>query len=158
MDDLVFARTLHLLGVVIWIGGMAMATAVAIPAARRGELGDDRLRAFEAIEGRFIWYARASVLIVGITGYYMTDALDLWDRFFAAEFWWMHAMVCLWLLFAAVLFVLEPLVLHRYFARWATENPDAAFAWLQRAHWVMLALALITVFGAAAGSHGWSLL
>ena len=157
MDDLILARALHILGVVIWIGGLSMATTVAIPAVRRGELGPDRLRAFQAIEGRFIWHARISVLIVGITGYYMTDKLDLWDRFRACEFWWMHAMVGLWLLFTAVLFVGEPLVLHKYFEKWATEKPDAAFAWLQRAHWMLLALALVTVFGAAAGSHGWLL-
>jgi uncharacterized membrane protein YgdD (TMEM256/DUF423 family) len=33
----------------------------------------------------------------------MTWRLDLWDRFQTATFWWMHAMVCLWLLFAFIL-------------------------------------------------------
>lgn len=158
MDELVLARTLHILGVVVWIGGVAMATSVAIPAVRRGELGDDKLRAFEAIERRFIWIARTSVLIVGITGYYMTDALDLWERFLLAEFWWMHAMVAVWTIFAFVLFVGEPFVLHKLFARWATENPVRAFACLQYAHWILLVGAIVTVFGAAAGSHGWFLL
>ena len=46
MDGLALARALHVLGVVIWIGGVAMATTVAIPAVRRGDLGPDRLRAF----------------------------------------------------------------------------------------------------------------
>jgi hypothetical protein len=31
----------------------------------------------------------------------------------SASYWWMHAMVCLWLVFAAMLFANEPLFLHR---------------------------------------------
>jgi uncharacterized membrane protein len=40
------------LAVVIWIGGVAMATTVMLPAIRRGNLGADRLKAFEAIKRR----------------------------------------------------------------------------------------------------------
>jgi hypothetical protein len=52
--------------------------------------------------------------------------------------------------------VAEPFVLHRYFRTWASVRPDAAFAWVHRAHWVLLMLSLITVFGAVAGSQVWS--
>jgi len=157
MDGVVLARTLHILAVVIWIGGVSMATTVSIAAARRGDLGADRFQAFQAIERRFVWQARAAVIVVGFTGFYMTAKLDLWDRFRMAEFWWMHAMVCVWLLFAFILFIAEPFILHRQFQRWGTAAPDAAFAWLHRVHWGLLALGLFTVFGAAAGSHGWLL-
>ena len=43
-----------------------------------------------------------------------------------------------------------------HFHKWATTAPEVAFAWLHRAHWVLLALSLITIFGAVAGSQGWS--
>ncbi len=157
MDDLALARALHVLGIVVWIGGVAMATTVAIPAVRRGDLGGERLRAFHAIELRFVWQARGAVLLVGLTGLYMVAKLDLWSRFHDLDFWWMHAMVCVWALFAFVLFVGEPLILHRRFPGWAARRPDVAFAWLHRAHVVLLTLSLITVFGAVAGSHGWSI-
>ena len=158
MDDVVIARALHVLAVVIWIGGVAMVTMILLPAIRRGDLGPNRLQVFEAIERRFAWHARLATLIVGLTGFYMTDRLDLWGRFRSGEFWWMHAMVCLWLLFTLLLFVAEPLVLHRRFHARATAAPDAAFALLHRAHWLLLALSLITIFGAVAGSQGMSLL
>jgi uncharacterized membrane protein len=156
MDDVVIARALHVLAVVTWIGGVAMATTVALPAVRRGDLGADRLRAFHAIEQRFVWQARAAVIIVGLTGFYMSARLDLWERFRSAQFWWMHAMVFVWLLFTFVLFVAEPFILRRHFHNWATTAPQAAIAWLYRAHLVLLALGLIAIFGAVAGSHGWS--
>ena len=157
MDDVVIARALHVLFVVIWIGGVSMATTVALPAVRRGDLGENWLSAFQAIEHRFAWQARTAIVVVGLTGFYMVWRLDLWDRFRTASFWWMHAMVCLWLLFAFVLFIAEPFILHRHFRQWATARPAVAFAWLHRAHWVLLALSVVTILGAVAGSHGWSI-
>jgi uncharacterized membrane protein len=156
MDDVIFARALHVLGVVIWIGGVAMATMVVLPAVRRGDLGADRMRSFQAIEHRFIWIARAAVLVVGLTGLFMIVRLDIWDRFQFAAFWWMHAMVIVWLMFAFVLFIGEPFILHRFFPQWVREQPDAAFATLHRVHWVLLALSVVTIFGAVAGVHGWT--
>jgi len=46
MDGVVLARALHVLAVVIWIGGVAMVTTVILPAVRRGDLGADGLKAF----------------------------------------------------------------------------------------------------------------
>jgi uncharacterized membrane protein len=113
MDDVYIARALRIAAVVISIGGVAMATMVVLPAVRSGDLDQDRLQAFYAIERRFIWQARTAVLIVGATGIYMTWRLDLWDRFRSLTFWWMHAMVFVWLLFAFILFIGEPFLLHR---------------------------------------------
>jgi uncharacterized membrane protein len=153
MDGIIVARTLHVLAVIVWIGGVSMTTTVALPALRRGDLGQDRLKAFEAIERRFIWQARTAVVIVGLSGFYMTWRLNLWDRFRSPGFWWMDAMLGIWLLFAFVLFVAEPLILHRLLRRFATERPEVAFAWLHRAHWILLSLSLATAFGAVAASH-----
>lgn len=155
MDELTLARVLHVIGVVIWIGGVSMATTVALPAVRRGQLGEDRLAAFEAFEGRFVWQARAAVILVGFTGFHMTARFDLWDRFADTRFWWMHMMVGVWALFVLLLFLIEPFILHRYFPAWARRDPARAFSVLHHAHVVLLTLALVTVFGAVAGSHGW---
>ncbi len=157
MDDPALARVLHILGLIVWIGGVSMVTSVVLPAVRRGDLGGDRLAAFHAFERRFAWQARAAVLVVGVSGFYMIERLDLWSRFADGHFWWMHAMLLVWSLFFLVLFVGEPLILHRYFPSWARRDPDRAFAILHHAHGVLLMLAIVTTFGAVAGSHGWML-
>jgi uncharacterized membrane protein len=131
---------------------------VALPALRRGELGADRRVAFRAIQHRFVWQARGAVVIVGASGLYMTWRLDLWSRFHSLDFWWMHAMVCVWALFAVLLFIAEPFIMPRFLPRMMQARPEAAFARLHRMHWVLLALSLITILGAAAGSHGWPIL
>ncbi len=155
MDDVLIARALHVLAVVIWIGGVSMATTVVLPAVRRGQLGEDWLRAFQAIEHRFVWQARSAIILVGLTGFYMCWRLDLWSRFHTAGFWWMHAMLGVWFLFAVMLFVAEPLIAHHYFRGWATLHRAAAFAWVSRIHWLLLILSALTIVGAVAGSRGW---
>ena len=44
--DIAVARALHVLAIVVWIGGVSMATTVVLPALRRGALGSDKLKAF----------------------------------------------------------------------------------------------------------------
>ena len=156
-DDFALARVLHVASIVGWIGGVWFVTFVVMPAINRNEQPSARLGAFHRIEQGFAPQARLWVLLAGVSGFWMTWRADLWARFAEPGFWWMHAMVCLWLLFVFILFVAGPFILHRRFHRWATTAPDVAFAWLHRVHWVLLVLALITVFGAAAGSHGWLL-
>jgi uncharacterized membrane protein len=150
---LALARALHVLGVVIWIGGVGFVSAVLLPALRSVDDPVQRAELFERLEGRFSWIARGAVLLVGASGFYMLQSFDLWDRFCSAAYWWMHAMVGVWAVFAVMLFVAEPLFLHRWFARRLRERPDA-FALIARMHWLLLTISLLTIVGAVAGAHG----
>src|SRR5579884_4173316 len=96
MDELAIARGIHVLAVVIWIGGVSMVTTIVLPAALRSA---DPPAFAEAVERRFAWQARIATLLVGATGFYMADRFALWDRFRSAAYWWMHAMVLVWLIF-----------------------------------------------------------
>ena len=157
MDELAVARALHVLSVVLWIGGVAFVTTVLLPAVRRHKAAEERLAFFDAIERRFAWQARLTTLIAGASGLYMLIRLDVWDRFRDAAFWWMHAMVLVWLLFTLMLFVAEPLFLHRWLEARARVAPEATFRLVERLHWLLLTLSLVTVLGAVAGSHGFFL-
>lgn len=67
----------------------------------------------------------------------------------------MDAMFALWLVFAAMLYVLEPLVLRRRLQRALASGESArTFDRMERFHQVMLVLSVITVLGAVAGVHG----
>jgi uncharacterized membrane protein len=154
MDDIAIARGLHVLAVVVWIGGVAMVTSVILPAVRRLSSPEERIALFEKIEGRFAIHARIATALAAMTGLYMVYRLDLWERFLDLSHWWMHAMVAIWGVFTLVLFVLEPLVLHRWFNERARRDPDGTFRLVQRFHWVLLTVSLATTFFAVAGSHG----
>jgi len=150
MSDLAIARLLHVLAVVVWIGGVAMVTLVVLPAARAAR--DPVL--FERVEKRFAAQTRWTLLVAGLSGLYLVERLGFWPRFAEARFWWMHLMVGLWLAYAVALFVLEPFVLRARFADRLKRDPDAALSRMMRHHWLVLALSLATVAGAVAGSHG----
>ena len=154
MNELAIARALHVLAVILWIGGVAFVTTVLLPAVRRLKAPEERLVLFDAIERRFAWQARITTLLTGLTGLDMLIRLDLWDRFLSARYWWMDAMVLVWLLFTLMLFVAEPLILRRRLVARAKAEPDATFRLVERLHRLLLALSLITVIGAVAGSHG----
>lgn len=154
MDDATIARALHVFGVVLWIGGVGFVTTVLLPAVRRMKSPEERVAFFEAIEGRFAWQARGTTLLVGASGLYLTHVWDLWDRFASLSYWWMHAMVLVWAVFTLMLFVAEPLFLHRWFLRAAKDRPAATFRLIERLHWGLLAIGLVTLLGAVAGSHG----
>jgi uncharacterized membrane protein len=156
MDGLVIARVLHVMGVVIWIGGVGMVTIVILPAMATFHPPEERMRIFEALERRFALIASGMTLIVGLSGFYMLWKLDLWDRFSHVSFWWMHAMVAVWVVFTFVLFIAEPLLLHRRFVKRAGENPEGTFRSMRRFHWILLLVSLITIAGAVAGAHGYA--
>jgi uncharacterized membrane protein len=154
MRALALARALHVAGVVLWIGGVAFVTLVLLPAVRRFEEPGRRVAFFEAVEARFARQARVTTLLVGATGFWMMFALDAWGRLLIPAFWWIHAMIGVWLIFTLMLFVLEPLFLHRWILEQARRDPERTFARVERLHRVLLALSLVTVLGAVAGAHG----
>lgn len=154
MDDVAIARAIHVLAVVHWIGGVSMVTAVILPSVERLAVPSRRLARFEEIEGRFSGQAKISVTLAGISGFYMTERLGAWDRFLDSSFWWMHAMVLVWAIFMFVLFVAEPLFVHRWFHERATKNPETAFAIVRRVHWILLSASAVTIAAAILGAHG----
>ena len=154
MDDFLLARVIHVLGVVLWIGGVAFVTTVLLPGMKKVATPGERGIMFERMEGGFAWQARLTTLVTGASGFYMLYVLDAWERYGDPAYWWLHAMSAIWLIFTVMLFVLEPLVLHKLFERRARANPEGTLAMIQRLHWVLLAASLITVAGAVAGVHG----
>lgn len=155
MENLVLARVIHVIAVILWIGGVAMVTTVIIPAIKKIKSKEEQIKTFEQIEGIFALQAKITTLLTGLSGFYMLYLLDGWDRYFDYRFWWIHAMTLVWVLFTLVLYVLEPLVLHKLFKQYAKKNPAKTFAFIHRVHWILLVLSLITTAGAIAGSHGW---
>ncbi len=153
MDDIVLMRALHVLAVIHWIGGLSFVTLVVLPLAGMRTTVEETLSMFEIVERRFSAQVRLSIPIAGATGLWIVWRLDLWDRFLDPAYWWMGAMAGLWLIFMAVLFVVEPLM-HARMARRARTHPATTLRLISRMHCALLVLAGITAFGAVGGAHG----
>ena len=155
MNEFALARVIHILAVVLWIGGVAMVATVLIPSLRKMHSEIDSTAVFEKLESRFALQAKFIVLIAGASGFYMLDFIDAWSRYSEPRFWWVHAMTIVWAVFMLMLFVAEPLFLHRVFRKYAQRDPSKTLAFAQWFHLIILVASLVTVAGAVAGSHGW---
>ena len=150
----VFARALHVLGVVIWIGGVAMVTTVLLPAVKQLKTPEERVQFFEKVEGRFAIQARVTTLLTGLTGFYMLHRLHAWSWLVDPTRWYVGAMFAVWVIFTLMLFVAEPLFLHALFHARAKRDPEGTFRIVYRMHIFLLTISLITVFAAVSGAHG----
>jgi uncharacterized membrane protein len=153
MEDITLARAVHVLAVVHWIGGVAFVTAVVLPAVGAAPPAQ-RFALFDAVEQRFAAQVRVSVPVAGLSGAYMAERLDIWSRFLEPAGWWLAAMAALWLVFMAILFVVEPFIGHDWFHRHALADPDGAFRLVQRLHWMLLSAAAVVAAAGVLGAHG----
>lgn len=154
MIDIDLSRALHVAAIVHWIGGVSFVTLALLPGVRRLETPEARMRLFETLERSFSFQAKFSVTLAGLTGFYMTERLGAWSRFLDPGYWWMHAMALVWLTFTVVLFLLEPLVLHRWLAAAAKRDAEAAMRLVHRGHLMLLIASAVTVAAAVLGAHG----
>ncbi len=106
-------------------GGVAFVTAVVLPERR---LACSRQSSAASRAGESLGS------LVGLSGAYMAERLDIWHRFVEPAGWWLAAMALLWLLFMVILFVVEPLLARDWFERQSTNDPNGTIRLLQRAH------------------------
>jgi uncharacterized membrane protein len=153
VDDVALALSLHVLTIIHWIGGLAFVTLIVLPLARLRSTGEEGLALFDSVERRFAAQVRFSIPFAGATGLWITYRMDLWGRFADPHFWWMSAMLGLWLVFVLMVFLLEPLLRER-FKQQARLDPASSLRRITRLHAFLLTLAALTVLGAVAGAHG----
>ena len=154
MDEFALARAIHVVGVVLWIGGVALVTTVVLPILRGKDDPGEAFGLFHRTEKTFIWQARFTTVITGLSGFYMLYLLDGWDRYQSGEYWWVHMMTAIWVIFSLVMFVLEPFVLPKIIGSKVSSNPAIALKRVHAVHWLLTFLSLITIFGAVYGVHG----
>jgi uncharacterized membrane protein len=134
---------IHVLSVVWWIGGVATVTASLLPLFNRLP-ADERIHWIQRFEGRFANQARIAVLLAGLSGFWMYALLPGE----ITHTWWIGLMLLVWVLFAIMLFVAEPLQLPAKLG--VIRNPRVFLA----LHAVLLTLALAAITGGVIGARG----
>jgi uncharacterized membrane protein len=154
MNELTIARAIHILSIVLWMGGVAFVTIILIPSIRHLSFRGDECDLFNLIENRFAKIAKVLVLLAGISGFYMIYLLDAWDRFFDLRYFWMHAMVLIWLMFVLALFLIEPFFIKDH-GRIVKDGKNLGnLHKTQVVHLIILTFSLIALFISVLGAHG----
>jgi uncharacterized membrane protein len=119
---------LHVLGAVLWVGGMAFALLALRPAAHETLEAPQRLALMQAVFRRFfrtLWHV---VPVVVLTGWAM---LFFWYRGFGASIWHVHLMHLTGLVMAAIFVFVAVAPFRRLRAALAAQEMAAAAAALE---------------------------
>ncbi|MCI0752703.1 CopD family protein [Teichococcus vastitatis] len=147
------AYVIHLLGAVLWVGGMAFGL-LALRPALAGLAGPQRLAVLEAAYRRFflvVWHAMPAMLI---TGYIL---VFWWFGGFAGAGWHVHVMHLTGLIMAAIFVLLFLGPWRRMRGALAAGDTASAGAAAERLRWMItanLVLGLVTVAVAGWGRFG----
>ena len=134
----VTALTIHVLSVVVWIGGVAFVTLVTFPMILREEKSLEQVMMFQGVEHRFAKIAKLMVILAGLSGLYL-----LYEKGLSPGVW---IMIVVWTFYAALLFGLEKLIFKKIFSK-PTDKLDTrkVFNILQGFHWVVLTLSALAI-------------
>ncbi|RJQ52220.1 MAG: hypothetical protein C4526_08470, partial [Nitrospiraceae bacterium] len=67
----VIALTIHVLSVIIWIGGVSFVTMITFPMIQRASSSLEQVMMFQGTEHRFVKIAKAMVILAGLSGLYL---------------------------------------------------------------------------------------
>lgn len=136
---------IHVMGVVLWIGGVGFATIVIFPTLRGIEDSMEKVRFFLGVERRFSKLAKAYVIVVGITGIYLFFQRGGFGGLNTEMAIILAFKVFVWLLFAVLLFGAEKRLMNILISSQTAQ--EKAFQRLSLFHWVMLILSLLAIAG-----------
>lgn len=143
----------HVLGVVIWIGGVAFVTMIVFPMIARMEDSFEKVLFFQGMEHRFARIAKNSVAVVGITGCWLLYITGEWRILFSMAGIGPTLMIVVWTSYLFVL-LFEGKIFRMIFGGKTQQDAVKVFSLLSRFHWVILGLSLLAVGVGVWAGHG----
>ncbi len=90
MVILAISYWLHLLTTVLWLGGLAVVSLIALPAYRRGELADNQ---WLALQKMLLPYINGSMAVLWVTGFYQMTNNAQYSGFLVLDSSWAWAIL-----------------------------------------------------------------
>ena len=144
---------IHVLSVVLWIGGVAFVTLIIFPMIMRMENSIEKVLFFQGVEHRFATIAKSAVVVVGLTGFWLLYLTGEWRQLFSISGIGPTIMLLVWLFYAFVL-LFEGKLFKAIFKGEAQRDTSKVFLRLKVFHWVVLGLSLIAIGVGVWAGHG----
>ena len=149
---------IHLLTVILWIGGLAFVTTMIFPMLLKTQNALEKVLLFRRIEHRFARVARAYNVIVGVTGFAMLFTMGWHKTLLTRPGIPLLIMTLIWVFWFVMLFGLEPVLIKKMLDNMAKSGDkleiDTIFAKMNRMHWLMLLISLVAAAAGAVFAHG----
>lgn len=143
----------HVIGVVIWIGGVAFVTMIVFPMIVRMEDSLEKVMFFQGVEHRFAKIAKLSVFVVGLTGAWLLFITGEWRVLFAVRGIGPTLMLIVWAFYVFVL-LFEGKIFKAIFSGTAQQDTAKIFRHMATFHWVVLGLSLLAIGVGTWAAHG----
>jgi len=151
----------HLLAVILWIGGLAFVTAIVLPMAIKTPDALQKVLTFQRVEHRFAPLAKWFNIITGISGFVMVWLMGWHELYFTKAGLALTFMTAVWVFWFVMLVGLEPIVIRKMLEKMVREGDkmdiDGIFRKVKTLHWLMVAISLAAVAAGAFFAHGGSL-
>lgn len=149
---LILLLIIHVIGVIIWIGGVAFVTMVIFPMMYRTEGSLEKALLFQGVEHRFAGIVRWLIAIVGATGAYLLAAWYGLGILAETRGLGIVIMIAVWSFYTTVI-ILEKKLFARIFADPEKIDMDKALKMINAMHWVLLTASFSAVAGGVWFAH-----
>ncbi|MDA8423122.1 MAG: hypothetical protein M0Z89_07280 [Nitrospiraceae bacterium] len=143
---------IHVICVIVWIGGVTFVTTVIFPMMYRTEGSLEKALLFQGVEHRFSAMVKWLIAIVGITGFWMLYAKYGFAVLAQAHGIGVVIMIFAWALYTTVL-LSERKIFARIFADPQKIDMDQALKLINIMHWFLLVVSYSAVAGGVWFGH-----
>jgi len=143
---------IQVIGVIIWIGGVAFVTMVIFPMMYRTEGSLEKALLFQGVEHRFAGIVRWLIAIVGATGAYLLAARYGLGILAETRGLGIVIMIAVWSFYTTVI-ISEKKLFARIFADPEKIDMDRALNMINAMHWVLLTVSFSAVAGGVWFAH-----
>jgi uncharacterized membrane protein len=144
---------IHVICVIIWIGGVAFVTTVIFPMMYRTEGSLEKALLFQGVEHRFSGMVKWLIALVGATGFWMLSVKYGFAVLGQARGLGIVIMIFAWGIYTTVL-ISERKIFGRIFADPEKIDMNKALRMINVMHWVLLVISFSAVAGGVWFGHG----
>lgn len=143
----------HVLSIVLWIGGVAFVTIIIFPLIQKMDSSFEQVMMFQRVEHRFARHVRYYLAVSGVTGLWMLYLAGSWNAIFSLRGLGITLMLFAWTFYLLVL-IFEKRIFKKIFGKPAEFDSKKVFRALGLFHWVILALSFAAIFAGVWQGHG----
>ncbi len=144
---------IHVMGVIIWIGGVAFVTTVIFPLMYQTEGSLEKALLFQRVEHRFAGMVRWLIAVVGITGFWLLYAKYGFGILAQRQGIGILIMIFAWTIYTVIL-LSERKIFSKIFANPEKIDMNNALKIINGMHWVLLIISISAVAGGVWFGHG----